>query len=1593
MAASAPTVEEMFQQMLSFQQTTINAIQDLINGSTTTNTRLDSLAERVEALELPQLFPIKNQVEGSNPMNSDNQRADSKSRPSSPIPSDQGDKESSVADPGTSEDLAAVLDAAADTPTLTKRNSAPGKTRRDSFYVRQLGSDENDVTIKYHTKAPDQPESLKKIKYRDVLKHLEALLEYEHKYRIKLPLARTVSQDCIDQILSRFNLSDKQFHDASLPQLLVYLSTICTPSTRQEMTTFLIKYSSSLCTVTKVPTAANISYFVHSLQDYVRKMMRLLEFISFDPKSVKAMPLENFKKDPPGLWLIIQNSIPFSWLKNCLDQHHPDRKNIKSTSAIFAYINLQCKLLKDQEILAKETENMFTGTSADQQRKDASAARYPARSTLHAIPDSSNDSSALVTPALDEFPLPPIHDSYDDPDVTPDVIDEYAFQDEAEDIASTSYDNSAIADDFNYSNRAVVYQDVLDQPSYVQYCYQHFLYPDLNPSSLSSVSTPVPKLDKKMMPCFQHAKQNCPKKADECQYSHDRAVIKAYLDAQHAKVTGSKKAIHDKTKETFKALNKSPSFRPSQIQSNNKPRPIPTGTGHRPTISSISNTPAISLHNPHDLANHYDDFMVTDGIGRDLELHERIERISGLNLLDSAIHSDCVVTSSLILQDGSKIPSRTLADTGCTRDNFMSESHFLAHPVLQQYIVKHHTNTIDLATHGSTATVSQYISIVIEIVHRSKPIRCKILVGIMKGLRYDLVLGLTVLASHYTDVLLDLLQFQLVQPAVLDPITHSFSMMAAHHVLQGKEFPAIHPQMLHNWQIDHRSLDLYRIKPRTFVVTPQLNRFPHQFYDINDAGNQWFTSAHITSLLSAPALEARVRPPEATAVLNSLHAEALSTSLPLFTDDEAQVVRDLIAPHNPTLANYLLTHSFPNTKLRPMHLSDLRRLLHHRSWYYPIRPTHVDPDYDDDITVLRIFVMFIYHGYILPDHYQDSQVLYGEPSSSINDILRKLYDEAKNMVKQEIFARNHITPNQRLAFTSRMRDLLFIMVCRQFAYGGTINKILPFKQEIEDLLADHTPFDAVLFKRLHGLLIPFRLPAIPYNAFYDPNHIQTYNENHRISYIQRCSRMQHWISTVKAGAHPRFYHANRLLRAPEPISTSFQPGEIYSFSMFVIENSGPLQPLTCEDLRLLLTEGGIIDRMDVHDLHPHALQFTLPELCGILYLLYTHKLNPEFFRGLMLPYALSQQLSNLVLLQTLNYFFFAVQHVHHTQPDHASHFLVWAKVNIASFQRFAISSLAFAAPDVTVFLNHVVNVYTTASNNGTFPPFVTPREPLDTQVLLGRACCKLLLLEHKFCNSPVYSPPVTHSDVLLSMTRVDHHYVINRHAANEPISHLHDLRAFLPGHRLDDIPYLIPFWALDNSYTREPHSLFPAALIASYTIDPNDASQWIRPPYRDRAPSDNRVDQLIAYSHLYHPIRFDLRDNRHRSLQPLFDDPEYDPNLYYEPTMRHNTPPLVEVEGADDDPTSRASNEIAVIDPLDPSLAPILVRTSQDFESSDDDDDLISNILPPAEESIEDDTSSDIPENQDDPHSDQDDIPSPVLPDSQGKRPRDDHST
>ena len=789
--------------------------------------------------------------------------------------------------------------------------------------------------------------------------------------------------------------------------------------------------------------------------------------------------------------------------------------------------------------------------------------------------------------------------------------------------------------------------------------------------------------------------------------------------------------MHAKSKETFKALSKPSSSRPPQIHTNHQPRQIPTGQGYRPSMSSISNNPAISLHNHIDLANHYDDFVVTDGVGREHELQDRLEHISGLNLLDSAIHSDCVVTSSLILQDGSKIDARTLFDTGCSvGTNFMSKGHFDLYPVLTKYLVKHPTNTIDLATHGSTAVVSQYISVVLEIVHRGRPIRCKILIGIMQGLRYDLVLGLAVIASHYTEVLMDLLSFQLKNSP--SQKSNSMSMMAAHHAEQAIEFADIPPAVRHNWRTDYRNHQLYVTRPDLRDMQFFAHAFPNHYYNFWTPDNAALTNVVISAILHDPEFQAILQGVEARAVLKSLQDEAKHPQLPLFTDDEARIVWTTIAPHNPTISKVMMRQHFPDAKLRPLTNDDLRRLLHHRFWHYR-RGSHASQidqpnhEYDDRVDELRIFVMFVYHKYIDPAHYRTSQVLGGALSLELNDILRKLHAEACNLLKMEIFGREHLIPGLTIPISPSMDRQLFIMVCRHFAYGGTMNHVIPLKKEFEDLLADRhvDNQDLELYDRLQGLLTPFRLSSLPHSNHYDPNCLPSLTEDIHGSYVTRCANMHQWMTEVRLCAHKTFNRRRRFVRLPEPLLTSFALEEIYSFAMFIENNYGPLLPFTFKNLRTLLRNSGIVHVLQLHEDASDDKQFLFAELSGILYLLYTNILSPEFFRGEMLPYAVTQQLSHLVLNHTFYYLFLAVHHVYTKAPHRSAHYLVWAKVNIARFQRFAISTIAFAVPDLNSFLGHTLNVYYYDCTNDVFPDFTTPRQNLDSEVLLGRARCKV----------------------------------------------------------------------------------------------------------------------------------------------------------------------------------------------------------------------------------------------------------------------------
>lgn len=110
-----------------------------------------------------------------------------------------------------------------------------------------------------------------------------------------------------------------------------------------------------------------------------------------------------------------------------------------------------------------------------------------------------------------------------------------------------------------------------------------------------------------------------------------------------------------------------------------------------------------------------------------------------------------------------------------------------------------------------------------------------------------------------------------------------------------------------------------------------------------------------------------------------LYVEALLPALPLFTDDEANIVRKFIALHYPTLAKYIMNQYFPNIKLRPLHTADFRKLLHHCAWDYIRGPHHDNPDhdYDDRVDELCIFMTFATQKYFEVNSVSKSMISFG----------------------------------------------------------------------------------------------------------------------------------------------------------------------------------------------------------------------------------------------------------------------------------------------------------------------------------------------------------------------------------------------------------------------------------------------------------------------------------------------------------------------------------------------------------------------------------------------------------------------------------------
>jgi len=65
----------------------------------------------------------------------------------------------------------------------------------------------------------------------------------------------------------------------------------------------------------------------------------------------------------------------------------------------------------------------------------------------------------------------------------------------------------------------------------------------------------------------------------------------------------------------------------------------------------------------------------------------------------------------------------------------------------------------------------------------------------------------------------------------------------------------------------------------------------------------------------------------------------------------------------------------------------------------------------------------------------------------------------------DLYACNVLIPGPAYIVTTTMNKRLFIMVCRNFAYVGTIDKILPFQDEFEQMM-DDIPYYSRMLRRL-----------------------------------------------------------------------------------------------------------------------------------------------------------------------------------------------------------------------------------------------------------------------------------------------------------------------------------------------------------------------------------------------------------------------------------------------------------------------------------------------------------------------------------------------
>jgi len=94
---------------------------------------------------------------------------------------------------------------------------------------------------------------------------------------------------------------------------------------------------------------------------------------------------------------------------------------------------------------------------------------------------------------------------------------------------------------------------------------------------------------------------------------------------------------------------------------------------------------------------------------------------------------------------------KAMLDTGCSPNNYMRAEYFEQHEAyLSQYIIKESPERVDLATSYSAQYITRHVQLSLRHVDSRGRMRLMTLkFGILKGLRFDMVIGLWAISFHF----------------------------------------------------------------------------------------------------------------------------------------------------------------------------------------------------------------------------------------------------------------------------------------------------------------------------------------------------------------------------------------------------------------------------------------------------------------------------------------------------------------------------------------------------------------------------------------------------------------------------------------------------------------------------------------------------------------------------------------------------------------------------------------------------------------------------------------------------------------------------